>query len=268
MEQNSPQWADLLNSALTEPGSVHAAYQRFHNYSLGNQILAGWQCAVRNIPIGPIGTFMHWKEAGRNVKKGEKAIQLCMPVGGKRTATKHNDATGQDESVEIGFTRFVYRNNWFALSQTEGAEYHAAPPPEWDEQRALDTLNIQRVEFASMQGNCQGYATGRTIAVSPVAGMPVKTLLHEIAHVVLGHTAELQMSDGDERTPKDIRELEAESVAMLVCASLGLPGVEFSRGYIQGWYSGNTVPEKSAQKIFRAADAVLKAGYRTDSQPA
>jgi antirestriction protein ArdC len=68
------------------------------------------------------------------------------------------------------------------------------------------------------------------------------------------------MNDSGERTPRDIRELEAEATAMLVAASLGLPGVEESRGYIQGWFHGNAVPERSAQRIFSAADKILKAG--------
>jgi len=32
------------------------------------------------------------------------------------------------------------------------------------------------------------------------------------------------------------------------------------RGYIQGWLQGDSIPEKSAQKIFRVADQILKAG--------
>jgi hypothetical protein len=34
-------------------------------------------------------------------------------------------------------------------------------------------------------------------------------------------------------TPRNLREVEAESVAMLLCESLGLPGAASSRGYIQ-----------------------------------
>ena len=48
---------------------------------------------------------------------------------------------------------------------------------------------------------------------------------------------------------------------MLCCAALGLPGVEFSRGYIQSWWgTGNAIPERSAQRILKAADQILKAG--------
>ena len=48
-------------------------------------------------------------------------------------------------------------------------------------------------------------------------------------------------NDGD-LTPRNLRECEAESVALLCCAALGLPGVEFSRGYIQNWWGqGNPI---------------------------
>ena len=59
-------------------------------------------------------------------------------------------------------------------------------------------------------------------------------------------------------------EAEAESVAMLCCESLGLPGAEFSRAYIQNWLDGSAIPEKSAQKIFSAAHKILKAGQEKD----
>ena len=257
--ENTTKWAELLHDAVSKPGMVSEAYSRFHNYSLGNQLLAMAQCHARELPAGPIGTFMHWKENGRFVRKGEKAIMLCMPITGKRSTEKHNDETGQDETVEVGYTRFVYRNNWFVLAQTDGAEYVPEPIPDWNEVQALETLDIKRIDFDLMDGNCQGYAQKRTVAISPLAEHPTRTLLHELAHVVLGHTAE-RMNDSGELTPRDIRELEAECTAMLVSASLNLPGVEESRGYIQSWYHSNSVPERNAQRIFSAADQILKAG--------
>jgi hypothetical protein len=41
---------------------------------------------------------------------------------------------------------------------------------------------------------------------------------------------------------------------------LGLPGLIESRGYIQSWLSGSEITDKSAQRIFGAADKILKAG--------
>jgi hypothetical protein len=51
--RTAPQFAELLNRALCEPGVVSRAYTAFHGYSIGNQILALVQCAERGIPAGP-----------------------------------------------------------------------------------------------------------------------------------------------------------------------------------------------------------------------
>jgi len=157
------------------------------------------------------------------------------------------------------------------LSQTEGAEYQPPAIPEWNEQRALTTLNVQREAFEDLDGNVQGYAKrGRTIAVSTLAFNPFRTLAHELAHIILGHTGDGDLSDSDS-TPRDIREVEAEAVALLCCESLGLPGAEFSRGYIQAYLKaggqGQTISDRSAQRIFHAADQILRAGRSTAASP-
>src|SRR5207244_12549534 len=109
--------------------------------------------------------------------------------------------------------------------------------------------------------NIQWYAGERSVAVSPVAFMPHRTLVHELAHVVLGHTVKAGGLDGrDEATPNDLREVEAEAVALICCECLGLEGAKFSRGYIQHWLREKTIPERSAQRIFKTADRILKAG--------
>ena len=98
------------------------------------------------------------------------------------------------------------------------------------------------------------------IAISPLNPLPHKTTFHECAHVLLGHTTEGAQHDG-EQTPRNLRECEAEAVALLCCAALDLPGVDCARGYIQNWWgAGNPIPERSAQKILKVADQILKAG--------
>lgn len=254
--EDKTRFSALLADAVSKPGIISSAYSAFHSYSLGNQMHAYVQCIGRNIPLGPIATFPGWKEKGRSVKKGEKAISLCMPVTmkGKRT----DKETGTEE--EFRFSRFVFRNNWFVLSQTEGADYAAeVKSPAWDADKALAGLEVTAATFDHPDGNCQGYASGRSIAINPVAAFPHKTRFHELAHVVLGHCAEATMADS-EQTPRDIREVEAESVAYILCSLLGLPGQNESRGYIQHWLKGAEIPEKSAMKIFSTADKILKAG--------
>jgi antirestriction protein ArdC len=250
-------FATLLETAVHEPGIISQAYTAFHSYSLGNQLLAWAQCVERGIPPGPIATFPRWKELGRHVRKGEKAITLCRPVTVKRKATADD---GADDAITVA-TWFVYKPLWFVLAQTDGPPMPEQPIPTWDKDRALAALDIQEIVFDGLDGNCLGCARGRSIAINPVNPMPWKTRFHEIAHVLLGHTAEGEQSDG-ELTPRNLGECEAESVALLCCAALGLPGVECSRGYIQSWWGhGNAISERSAQRILKVADAILKAGH-------
>jgi antirestriction protein ArdC len=253
-------WAALLDEAVRKPGYIHEAYSRFHNYSLGNQLLALFQCFARGIQPGPLATFPKWKQLGRFVIKGAKALTLCVPLICKRKkAVANGDGTEQEE--ECIFTHFTYKSHWFVLSQTEGMDYQPPATPEWNEQIALETLKIERIPFEDLDGNTQGYAKrGRKIAVSPIAALPMKTLFHETGHVVLGHVDEGDLAD-TERTPRDLREMEAEAVALLCCESLGLPGADYSRGYIQSWGQVQAFSERSAQRIFHAADQILRAGY-------
>lgn len=256
----APDFRALLDRAVTEPGIVSKAYSAFYGYSIGNQLLAMFQCQAREIEPGPIATFMGWKDKARFVRKGEKAIQLCMPVTCKTNSAEPIDVDAKD----VTFTRFVYRSNWFVLSQTDGQDVEPVTIPAWDATIALQVLDIIEESFVHLDGNCQGYAKARTIAVSPVAEYPHKTRFHELAHVVLGHTAEAGADLTDsELTPRSLREVEAEAVAMICCESLGLDGSAESRGYIQHWNAAREnepIAERNAQRIFKAADTILKAG--------
>ena len=250
-------WTQLLNEAVSKPGTVMKAYSLFWHYSLGNQILALFQAAERGLTLGPIASYNKWRELGRQVRRGEKAIMLCMPVTLKRKTTE-TGPDGLEVETEVPFKHFVFRRNWFMLSQTDGAEFQAPAIPTWDRSRALEVLGVEEIPFTMMNGNTQGYAKGSQIAINPVAAMPHKTTLHELAHVILGHTTEAV--NDSETTPRSLREAEAESVALLCLESLSLEGAEYCRGYVQSCIGQNPIPEKSAQRIFAAADKILKAG--------
>ena len=252
-------FADLLRDAVHEPGILSRAYSQFHSYSLGNQLLAMAQCHEREVEPGPMATYPKWKELGRHVRKGEKALTLCMPVTIKRKA----ETSGAD-SDGATFTRFVYKSRWFLLSQTEGEPVAEPEIPRWDAERALAALNVEQIPFDSTDGNCLGVARDRSIAINPVNPLPHKTRFHELAHVLLGHTAEGVQAD-TEVTPRNLRECEAEAVALVCCAALELPGVAECRGYIQSWWGqGREIPERSAQRVLKVADQILKAGTSAD----
>ena len=185
MAPSAKAFADLLQTAVTDPGIISRAYQQFHTYSLGNQILAMCQCHERNIAPGPINTFPGWKALGRHVRKGQKAITLCMPITVKRTAESVDPDT--DEPCDV-ITRFVYKPRWFVLSQTEGEPLPEPEIPAWDRNRALGALDVREIPFEHIDGNVLGFARERSIAINPVNPLPHKTRFRELAHVLLGHT--------------------------------------------------------------------------------
>jgi len=256
-----PKWSALLIEAVNKPGLIMKAYSAFHSYSIGNQLLAIVQCQMRGLQPGPINTFPKWQALGRHVKRGERALTLCMPITRKR----RGENCEEESNGEGTFPSFVYKSRWFVLEQTEGQDLPPQVIPDWEDNRALPALNVERIPFDSTDGNCQGFARKRQIAINPVAQLPHKTLFHELAHVIIGHTLEADFAD-TEKTPRSLREVEAEAVALLCCEALELEGADYCRGYLQNWlyqgigFDASAIPEKSAQKIFRAADQIIRAG--------
>jgi hypothetical protein len=89
--------------------------------------------------------FPRWKELGRYVRKGEKAITLCQPVTVKYTTQTDN---GSDE-IEL-WTRFTYRPRWFVLAQTDGTELPPIATHAWDAERALAVLDVTEVPLSNI----------------------------------------------------------------------------------------------------------------------
>ena len=263
---NEIKWDELLERAVNEPGSMLAAYSNFHNYSFGNCMLAYIQAQMRGLEFGPFATYKKWQELGRQVKRrpvdcsGSWAITLCQTILINKKDADGNvckDANGENEKRKI----FTYRNSWFFLGQTSGDDVEFETGPEWNKDTALKALNVTEESFSHPNGNAQGYAkAGRRIAINPVAELPHKTLFHELAHIVLGHCDDQTIVD-EKTLSVNMREVEAESTALICVEALGLDGAEFCRGYIQKWLGDSKeIPEKSAAHIFTAASKILSAG--------
>ena len=141
-----------------------------------------------------MATYPRWRALGRHVKKGEKAITLCMPITVKRKQAEVVPETTTDEPRDV-MTWFVCKPRWFVLSQTDGDPIPAPEIPDWNAGQALTGLEVQEILFDHVDGNCLGFARDRVIAINPVNPLPPKTRFHELAHVLLGHTAEGRQAD-------------------------------------------------------------------------
>src|SRR5258707_1654817 len=97
-----PKWSALLVEAVNKPGLIMQAYSAFHTYSVGNQLLALVQCQLRGIEPGPINTFPGWQALGRNVKRGERALILCMPI--TRKHREEESANNDSDTASTGET--------------------------------------------------------------------------------------------------------------------------------------------------------------------
>ena len=85
----------------------------------------------------------------------------------------------------------------------------------------------------------------------------VKTLAHELGHAILHEPGEGRPDS------RPLLELEAESVAYVVCQNLGIETGDYSFGYVATWAGGNDEAQKaikaSGSRIQRAADQILTA---------
>jgi antirestriction protein ArdC len=242
-------WRATLTEALNAPGSLGNTYTRFYDYSFLNQIRLMMQ-GTRE----PVATYKRWVELGRQVRKGSKAKTVLAPIIVSRDA---EDGNGKRQ-ILVGFrdSRTV-----FGYSDTDGDELPPVQLPGWDVETALVALKVDRAPFDMVNGNVQGFSfqddNGRHVAVNPTAAYPAKTLLHELAHLTLGHCA-----SGDE-THRGVAEFEAEATAHLVAKELELvawDGSE-SRAYIQTWLGDTEVAEDNISRVFAAVNKILTAGH-------
>jgi hypothetical protein len=161
------------------------------------------------------------------------------------------------------FARTGFRSHRPTVPRSRWKSPSPSGTPGEQSQRCPD---ITKEPFEDLRGNVAGYAYKHSIAVSPLSPLPCRTRLHEIAHVVLGHTADAEMRD--QQTPDRAGcEGEADGAAYLCLASLYLPGLDESRGYLQGWLRDTEIDQRSIARIFSAADRILKAGRPAAEAP-
>jgi antirestriction protein ArdC len=243
-------WGQLIQTALDTSGSVGDVYNRFYNYSFLNQMFLLMQ-GVRE----PVATYKRWQNLGRQVLRGSKAHAIVRPI-----VIEHKDDDGE---VTDKMLRFKIVKCLFTASQTEGDDLPPVETAGWDANQALGALAIRRVPFELLDGNTQGYSYKRELAINPVAADTTHTLLHEIGHIVLGHTADDPAAHAEYAAHRGLKEFQAEATAYLTLKELEWltpDSATHSRGYIQAWLRGERPDDRAIRAVFSATDLVLKAG--------
>jgi N-terminal domain of anti-restriction factor ArdC len=254
MSEATLDWPKLMEEALTAPGNLGNTYSRFHDYSLTNMLLFRMQGLFE-----PVAPYSRWKTLGRQVKRGSRAKEVIVPVLINEAPA---DETLEEQRERVArLVGFKVVRSVFGLSDTEGPDILPVQTPGWDLQQALGKLGIREVPFESNSGNTQGYSHGVEFAINPIAVNRTKTTFHELGHIVLGHT--LPARHEEYATHRGIGEFQAEAVAYLAMNELGQldeQTASVSRGYIAHWLRDEQPPDKAIQQVFRATDAILRAG--------
>lgn len=249
-----PTAREMFDTLLTAEGSVGDTYSRLYDYSPRNIAFL----MMQGCPQEPVATFKRWQELGRQVQKGEKAYSILRPIQVRVPGEEVASIKVEDDKV---FRRFKVVKALFAYSQTAGEELPPVEPRGWSLDRALGSLGINLVKFNSYDGNKGGYATGRDIAINPLAPYPLRTTLHEMAHVEHGHTTPTGLQEYQQH--RGAYEFEAEATAFLTLNEMGELDEEtarVSRGYAQHWMRTEQPGEPTYRRILNVSTKILKAG--------
>ena len=229
---------------------------KFHRYSANNTIAIYLQRPTASL----VASFSDWRRKGRKVKKGEHGIKILAPHVIKDT----DDDTGEIKQ-RLGF-HIAY---CFDVSQTDGADLPEGPARQltgsvdgyahiWDTLLAVSPVPVSIEPIEGCEANGYYSHTDQRIVVRDGLAelQRVKTAIHEIAHAML-HAKGAEEADADRST----REVQAESVAYVVCRALGLDTSDYSFGYVAGWSSDKELKalKASLDAIVRTSDKIIKA---------
>ena len=241
---------ELVQDILNNPAQIDKCYTFFHNYSILNSLALAFQIQKRGLPIGPVASFKKWKELGSKIKKGEKALSICIPLTIKSDRTRTVQKDGKEVEEPVVFTAFSWKNVVFTLAQTDGKAVPDTPKCKWDYVKACRNLKVNILNFDNINGNIMGYATKDGIAINPLNKHKIRTAVHELAHTLLHKKA----------NNNALAEVEAELVSYIMGLVLKLDGAEESRGYIKHWLGNNELKEKTAMKALCIANKIYAAG--------
>lgn len=234
---------------------------KFYRYSFNNTLLIFMQRPDATLVAG-YGTWQ--KEFHRHVNRGEKGIKILAPAPYKYKVEMEKidpvtqkpmlNQAGKPVTEMVEVSRKAFKPvTVFDVSQTDGD-----PLPKLTNEltgevkdynlffNILTHLSPLPIYFEEIASSAKGYCNYEERRIGIKEGMSqiqtLKTTIHEIAHATLHDRhgdEESSVQDKDRHT----REVEAESIAYVVCQHYGIDTSDYSFGYVVGWSSGREVKE-------------------------
>jgi hypothetical protein len=256
--------SDVENVRSSEEFLAFLAFNsKFRKYSVYNTILI-W---IQKRDATKVAGYHQWKKKFfRVVKKGATPISIYAPMSKK---VEEEDLNGEIVEKRYQFFRPV---TVFDISDTEAIDERGEIPPSLDwkgddspnevadklSQYAEDLADIMGVEVTheDAMGGEGGWSSGGKINITKGnAGVfKARTFIHEIAHELL-HQKEKSLFHIDE-SDREIRELQADSVAYIVLRHYDLPVQEMAN-YLAGWKADKDKIKANLGIIKKAADFII-----------
>lgn len=215
-----------------------------NNYSINNQLYI----ISQKQDAKTLYTLKKWNSYGRQVNSGEKAIKLFRPIINKIKDDENKISKEDVKGYQIGYL--------FDISQTKGKELDVF---KFDESKVIENKdiiidNLKRtiskfgydlsfVNKEELVQDCYGLCNHKNKKILVLKELcdlqKISTCIHECAHV-LAHSNYRSDFKGLTRLEiKEIKEIEAESIACIVSSYLGLDTKNFNFSYILGWAEGD-----------------------------
>mgnify|MGYP003005644986 FL=1 len=229
----------------------------FHNYSANNCLLIALQCPHASYVAG----YTSWRNNfHRQVKKGEKAIRIISPIKYK----KKNEEDEEEERIGFKSASVFDISSTYQIPDMEPVQIGVSDLQGHIENykdflHAFQSVSPVPVDFRLFDGDARGYYSDTEKIIVVQDGMTerqsVKTLIHEIAHAMLHTKEQLQECKKDRKQ----KELEAESVAYIVCEHYGFDSEDYSFPYIVGWVGTGfqDILKESMTVIQKTADQII-----------
>lgn len=258
--------AGVENLASEGGWKQFVASRRWLNYSVSNQLMILMQCPEAT-DVRPLKA---WNDAGCRMRKGETQIRIWKPTR-RRVEVEQQAAPAEgaaSESAASTEAAALVRSGFILVPVVDVSQL-VEPPATVEPALPVELLGdapaglwdglakqVAAAGYALERGDC-GTAYGWADHIDHVVrvreqvepAQAAKTLCHELAHVLLGHTG---------ATPGHIREVEAESVACIVADLCGLDTLAYSVPYVTAWSAEKPEAVKAAaQRVADTADRIL-----------
>lgn len=234
--------------------------RQFHTYSARNALLLLAQGAQ-----GRVAGYRTWQAIPARsggtcqVRKGAQALTVLAPITRDREAVDEASGERTVRRVLIGF-KPVRVFDEAALVEPPAATEVMPDLLRGEAPTRLFTALADQIRgkgFQVQDGDCAP-ANGRTdwmtrmVTIRPdlEPAQRTKTLAHELAHVHL-HDPSTEVA---RRASRDRIEVEAESVAYLVCAHAGIDSASYTIPYVAHWSGGQVdLVQATAERVIDTA---------------